>query len=250
VRILHLTSPHMKGPEVRDAQWLLRGNNRWKQNFRPGPQDGDFGLQAADATNRAKWALGYPKRYVNRTFGPKLYSYLLPKTHKGWAGLPLSYRVRRKLRARKPETAKSRALALAATQVGVHESPYGSNRQKFGAWYGFNGVPWCAIFVSYCLTHSGFSIKSALAYQFEWWANSGSHGLSRTSNPEPGDIVVYHIGQGHTGLFSRWLDRRNGVFEAIEGNTSGGGSQNNGGIVMRKVRNTHWAHTVFVRVGR
>lgn len=34
-------------------------------------------------------------------------------------------------------------------QNGVHEDPRNSNRQKFGVWYGWNGVPWCAIFQSW-----------------------------------------------------------------------------------------------------
>lgn len=32
---------------------------------------------------------------------------------------------------------------------GTHEYPAGSNRQMFGVWYGWNGVPWCAIFASW-----------------------------------------------------------------------------------------------------
>ena len=43
-----------------------------------------------------------------------------------------------------------RALALARMNVGVREWPAGSNRNPFGAWFGEDGVPWCAIFVSYC----------------------------------------------------------------------------------------------------
>jgi hypothetical protein len=43
-----------------------------------------------------------------------------------------------------------RALAEALRHVGVRESPPGSNRTMFGRWFGVDGVPWCAIFVSYC----------------------------------------------------------------------------------------------------
>lgn len=34
-------------------------------------------------------------------------------------------------------------------QNGVHENPRNSNRQPYGVWYGWNGVPWCAIFMSW-----------------------------------------------------------------------------------------------------
>jgi len=43
-----------------------------------------------------------------------------------------------------------RALAVARRNLGVREEPPGSNRTPFGEWFGENGVPWCAIFVSYC----------------------------------------------------------------------------------------------------
>ena len=47
-------------------------------------------------------------------------------------------------------SAGRRALAEALRHVGVRESPPGSNRTMFGRWFGVDGVPWCAIFVSYC----------------------------------------------------------------------------------------------------
>src|SRR6516165_8549449 len=43
-----------------------------------------------------------------------------------------------------------RALAEARRWLGTAESPPGSNRTPFGAWFGLDGVPWCNIFVSYC----------------------------------------------------------------------------------------------------
>src|SRR5258708_33541862 len=42
------------------------------------------------------------------------------------------------------------ALAEALRHVGVRETPPGSNRTMFGRWFGADGVPWCAIFASYC----------------------------------------------------------------------------------------------------
>lgn len=256
---LHLTSPHMKGQQVKDAQYLLAGNNRFEQNFHPGPVDGDFGLQAAAATKRAKWALGYPNSQVagfwGKVFGNQLYTYLLPKSNPQWKPLPLTYRARRTLRAKQATQsssikAKALQIALHEASLHVHESPWGSNLQKYGQWYGFNGVPWCAIFVTYCFDHAGDKRipKTALAFQFEWWANSNTAGLSRTSSPEPGDIVVYHHMQGHTGIFYRWIDQKAGHFQAVEGNTSNGGSQDNGGAVLIQDRYTSWVPTAFCRV--
>lgn len=245
-RTLVLTSPHMRGPDVKSAKQLLAGKGSKYGNFHPGDLDNIYDEEAAAATYRAKWALGYPKAELDRKFGPVLRNYL-----DGTRRLSAEYAARRKARLEATSVkAKALALALADAQNGVTENPAGSNLQKYGAWYGFNGVPWCAEAVSYWLAHAGDKngIKTALAYQFEYWARSHEHGLSVTSNPEPGDIVVYHHGDGHTGLFKRWKNRSAGEFEAVEGNTSAAGSQDNGGAVLVKARDTGWVNTVFVHV--
>ncbi|MBR3171305.1 MAG: hypothetical protein IKF22_08675, partial [Lachnospiraceae bacterium] len=41
----------------------------------------------------------------------------------------------------------SDVLKVAASQIGVTESPKNSNRTKYGKAFGENGVPWCAIFL-------------------------------------------------------------------------------------------------------
>ena len=46
-------------------------------------------------------------------------------------------------------------LSLAAGELGAMESPAGSNRTKYGQWYGWNGVPWCMIFVQWCFHQAG-----------------------------------------------------------------------------------------------
>ena len=54
-----------------------------------------------------------------------------------------------------------RALVVARRNLGVRESPPGSNRTPFGAWFGEDGVPWCAIFVSYCFWREPGSCSGA-----------------------------------------------------------------------------------------
>ena len=68
-------------------------------------------------------------------------------------------------------------------------------------------------------------------------------------DPEPGDAVIYHMGEGHIERFSRWTNRPAGAFEAVGGNTSDAGSQDNGGAVLVKQRDTGWVPTVFVGIG-
>jgi hypothetical protein len=254
VKVLDITSPHMKGQLVRDAQFLLQGDNRYSKTDHPvhpykGKVDGVYGEATAHAADRARYVLGYPNNKIaGGHFGAELRSYLLPKTSKDAKPLPKAYNIRRyarlKLEARKAKqaakanTPKKLALAAALSQVGYHES--GTNWTKFGAWYGFNGVAWCAIFVSWCLNEAGKHVKTALAFQWEYWGRAGANGLSITYNPEPGDIVVYHNGEGHTGLFYRWTDRAQGRFQAVEGNEYD--------KVMIQDRNIHSLKTVFVKV--
>ena len=38
-------------------------------------------------------------------------------------------------------------LDTALAELGYRESPFGSNRTKYGQWYGLDGQPWCVMFV-------------------------------------------------------------------------------------------------------
>lgn len=72
--ILHEGS---RGQEVKDAQWLLSGNNRYKHQTYRGKIDGVFGANTAKATKEMKYYLGYALSGVNGKFGPDLYKYLI-----------------------------------------------------------------------------------------------------------------------------------------------------------------------------
>lgn len=250
-----LTSPHTRGKRCRDAQWLLDGHNRFHEDYLLGAKvDGEWGPLSAQAADRARYRLGYPQQYVKSgRFGQQIYDYL--RTDGNHKRLPLAYRLRRAYRLRKLTAASSHKLkalaaALADAKAGVRESPPGTNLQKYGAAYGLNGLPWCAMAVWYWFSRTGkIAWRTAWAYAFEDWGRRGWYRMSITRNPEPGDIVVYHHGQGHVGIFYRWVNRDSGHFQAVEGNTSNGGSQDNGGAVLIRDRWTNWAPTTFVRVG-
>ena len=38
-------------------------------------------------------------------------------------------------------------LEIARAELGQTEQPAGSNRTKYGAWFGLDGYPWCMMFV-------------------------------------------------------------------------------------------------------
>jgi len=236
MRTYKLTSPLMRGDEVKTVQRTLGGANTFKENYRPGTVDGIFGTQTASACYRAKWALGYPKDKLQRTYGPTLHAYL-----KGTTPLPAAYKQRRADRKKAAATVVSlgsKALARAKGKLGTAESPPGSNRQEFGQWYGFNGVPWCAIFVTWAYVNSGskaFVRGSRYSYvgAIVAAARAGGRGLTVVRDPKPGDLVC-------------WGDRHVGIFE---GRTTGGYSSIEGNWSSRVARVNHsWGGVVFVRV--
>jgi peptidoglycan hydrolase-like protein with peptidoglycan-binding domain len=234
-----LTSPAMRGKEVRRAQGRLAGANIFKENYKPGKGDGVFGEQTAGAAYRAKYWLGYPTKELRRTYGPTLEAYL-----SGKAKLSTAYNNRR--RARKKAKAQvplgTRALREAIKHLDKKESPAGSNRISFSTWYGIIG-PWCAMFCTFNYVKVGskaFAKGSRYAYvpYIVSAARLGGRGLAITSNPKPGDLVCFdweHNGvSDHVGLFEKWMS--GGNFSCIEGNTSTS-NDSNGGEVMRRTRN-------------
>jgi hypothetical protein len=154
------------------------------------------------------------------------------------------------------QSTRQRALDAATKYLGVKESPAGSNRTKYGAWYGVDGQPWCAMFCSYCYEvdaggSPSFAKGSSYAYvpYIVSDARNSRNGLSVVSSPIAGDLVCYDWGYDgtfdHVGLFEAWTSGT--YFNAIEGNTSTS-NNSNGGEVMRRQRSTGGQSTVFVRV--
>lgn len=125
-------------------------------------------------------------------------------------------------------------LSLAAGELGAMESPAGSNRTKYGQWYGWNGVPWCMIFVQWCFHQAGRPLPyrtASCSALLSWYRDNQRERI--VSHPRPGDIAIYRF--SHTGIVESAAGT---TATAIEGNTSPGetGSQSNGGGVFRRTR--------------
>lgn len=248
---LVLTTPHISGQKVKDAQWLLAGHTRFAglAPYKDGTVDGDYGPVTAAAVKSAKYWVGYPTSACDRVFGQTLYEYLRPND---WKPLPAAYRDRRAQRiAAATKTPGMKALAFAVNEIGNHESPAGSNDSKYGQWYGFNGVPWCAIFESYCFAFSGHpSYRYAACEQIYADAAAGRNGLKLVWSPIPGDVGIFNLHGdpfAHTSFFERWIDETAGSFSDVGGNT-GPTDISNGGAVMRQTRNKAMV-SHFIRVG-
>jgi hypothetical protein len=136
-------------------------------------------------------------------------------------------------------TAKD-VLQRAAREIGYTESPPNSNLNKFGAWYGINEVPWCAIFVSYCFYDARLPLEINTPKGFsycpeglEWFEAKGQF----FKTPQVGDLAFFDWdGDGmteHVGLVESVND--DGTVTCIEGNT-GSEINANGGQVKRSDR--------------
>lgn len=132
-------------------------------------------------------------------------------------------------------------IATAEKEIGNTESPANSNKTKYGKWFGFDGVAWCGIFVSWVFYKAGFPLGNiGFLKGYAGCQTAVAHFKKNnkiTKNPEPGDIVFFDWNgderYDHTGIFVRKID--NDHFETIEGNTSLT-NQSNGGQVMRRKR--------------
>ncbi len=163
---------------------------------------------------------------------------------------------------------RNKVLSTAIGEIGVVESPSGSNCVKYNTWIygkevrdGFNikgevdknaRYPWCGAFVSWNFDKNGATIKKAgLLKGFVGCPYAINHikdwGVI-VSKGQPGDIVFFdwnHDGKwDHTGIFEK--DNGDGkTFTSIEGNTAHG-DDSNGGKVMRR-DDRKYTQAIFVR---
>ena len=142
-------------------------------------------------------------------------------------------------------TTATRVIAVASSQLGVSESPAGTNRVIYNEWYGINGIPWCATFVSWVLDKSGLSELHGIQndqgsaycpYIESYYRNQGRWQAS----PQNGAIVLFDWdGDGvsdHIGIVESIINQNEII--TIEGNTSTT-DNSNGGQVQRRSRFSH-----------
>ena len=95
----------------------------------------------------------------------------------------------------------------------------------YGEWYGMNGQPWCAMFVSWCAHEAGYLGTKIPRYAYcpygkTWYVQQGKY-AARNSNYKPmrGDVVFFWDGSeiSHTGIV---VGRTDTTVSVIEGNAS------------------------------
>ncbi len=142
-------------------------------------------------------------------------------------------------------TTAQKVLAIAASQLGISESPAGSNLVKYNEWYGVNGIPWCATFVSWVLDKAGLTELRGVQnergsaycpYIETYYRQQGRW----QSTPQIGAIVLFDWGSDgvadHIGFVEKVVTSREVI--TIEGNTSAT-DNSNGGQVQRRTRYSH-----------
>lgn len=145
----------------------------------------------------------------------------------------------------------AKIVEIAANELGYTENPVNSNKTKYGKWFGFDGVAWCGMFVSWCYFMAGKPLgKIGFTKGFAGCQTAVAHFKKlgyTTNNPVDGDIVFFDWNADgrydHTGIFSHWIDEN--TFCSYEGNTSLT-NQSNGGQVMKRNRNKKVA--IFVNI--
>lgn len=133
-------------------------------------------------------------------------------------------------------------VEIAKAEVGYTEVPANSNKTKYGKWFGFDGVAWCAMFVSWCYFKSGVLLeKIGFTLGFAGCQTAVAHYKKTgqvTTTPVAGDLVFFDWNldgrYDHVAIFVAGIDKL--TFATCEGNTSMT-NQSNGGMVMNRKRN-------------
>ena len=136
---------------------------------------------------------------------------------------------------------KADVLRIAAAEIGISESPAGSNKVKYNtAYYGRvvsgSAYPWCMAFVWWVFKQAGFNLhKTASCTNLtNSYKNAGKW---VTKDFKAGDIAMFDFSGNkkktqHVGIIEKVYPT---YIVTIEGNTSLS-NQDNGGAVMRRNR--------------
>lgn len=125
-------------------------------------------------------------------------------------------------------------INVARSQIGTKEDPIGSNRTKYGAEFGYNGVPWCAIFVWWTFNHAGMPLPVKTA-GCATLVGDFQKRKQFSKLPQPGAVgFCGSHGEDHT-FFVESVDPDGMGFTTIEGNSDPSGSYN-GTVVCRRKR--------------
>ena len=130
-------------------------------------------------------------------------------------------------------------LDLARSQIGVKESPAGSNKVKYNDTYGGGPKAWCCVFVWWLFREAGaselFFNGAKTAYAPALLTYHKKMGQAVYGDYEPGDVIFFDFnGNGtadHVGICESWDSMH---ITTIDGNTGEGNESNGGSVLPRK----------------
>lgn len=209
---------YQTGKNVRALQWLLAGHkpSHFKIIAYRGPINGHYDLATAHAVRNMKYRLGWPTRSVQ---GSTVHGFFFAVL-KGKINRPTIYfqRIQARLAALKQiaaEKAKTdcarKVISLARDELGVHETPDGSNDgirvRVYQAVTGAFRAPWCISFLQYVFKQArvgspkawngAIADNTAGAFYVATWARA--HGWLRAL-PHPAFIVIFLDRLGHGAI--------------------------------------------------
>lgn len=116
-------------------------------------------------------------------------------------------------------------VEAALSEEGYVQGP--NKKNKFGEWYQYDNVDWCAIFVSWAANQAGVGTDVILRYSLcvtglDWFDEQGLYHLKGEYTPQKGDIVFFRNPNGRIGHTGIVISADENNVYTIEGNTSGG----------------------------
>lgn len=247
-RDFSLTSPYMKGDDIKAFQRLLTEIfvERWEVNWVV-EADGVYGPGTRAAARSAYHGYGIAQASLDAHGVTPWARALLSDPSKRNAtqkkrGADRAEWRDRLRKSHRSENGLGEAMAAwALTKVGVSEDPPGSNRgpqitrwQEMAGYKG-GGVPWCGCFVNAAMVAAGFPTQTwGIGYcpYVESHARAGIDGWvwrDAGSSPYPGWLALFGSGEAkHIEV----VVKRGKPLRTVGGNTSkGDGSPNEGGEV-------------------
>jgi hypothetical protein len=147
-----------------------------------------------------------------------------------------------------PQGTLPRMIQIALAENGVVETC--NNETKYGKHMKADKLPWCGSFLNWCADQAGVNVPNVVSTKAGAEAFKKNNQWHKT--PKIGDFVFFDfviddkVTINHIGLVIRVSEKQ---IVTIEGNTSNGGDQRNGGEVMVKSR-TLGARSFVVGYGR
>src|SRR5688572_16174989 len=91
---------------------------------------------------------------------------------------------------------RTKIIAACQREVGYTEQPKGSNKTKYGVWYGIDGIQWCGTSASYVFNEAGYPLPEIDKGQkgFHYVPTLYHRAVQRklfTTKPQPGDLVLF-----------------------------------------------------------